>query len=64
VAEKIRKRKGEDKESEVYIDGKLVDSKKVKKETSRYGSSSATAELSVQGNLTSPISHLELSLKG
>jgi hypothetical protein len=49
VAQKIGKRKREHKESEVYIGGNLIESKKVKKAISRYGSTSATTEMQLQG---------------
>ena len=34
----------------MYIDGNLIESKKVKKAISRYGSMSATTEMQLQGN--------------
>jgi hypothetical protein len=62
VAQKIRKRKREQKESEVYIDGNLIESKKVRKETSRYGFMSAATEMQLQGNHIRVISNLKSSL--
>jgi hypothetical protein len=62
VAQKLRKRKREHKESEVYIDGNLIKSKKVRKETSRYGSMPATTEMQLQGNHIRVISNLRSSL--
>ena len=62
VAQKLRKRKREHKESEVYIDGNLIESKKVRKETSRCGSMSATTEMQLQGNHIRVISNLRSSL--
>jgi hypothetical protein len=51
VARKIEKREREHKESEVYIDGKLIEPKKVKKTILRYGSAPAINELPLQGKL-------------
>jgi hypothetical protein len=62
VAQKVGKRKREHKESEVYIDGNLIHSKKVKKAISRYGSMPATAEMQLQGNHIRVISNLRSSL--
>jgi hypothetical protein len=49
VARKIEKRKREHKGSEVYIDGKLIEPKKVKKTTLRYGSAPAIKEMLLAG---------------
>jgi hypothetical protein len=49
VARKIEKRKREHKENEVYIDGKLIEPKKVKKTTLRYGSAPAINEMLLAG---------------
>jgi len=60
VARKIGKRKREHKESEVYIDGKLIQPKKVKKTTLRYGSTPAVNEMLLQGKLLLCNNHLRI----
>jgi hypothetical protein len=50
VARKIEKRKREHKESEVYIDGNLIEPKKVKKTTLRYGATTPATKMVLQGN--------------
>jgi hypothetical protein len=62
VAQKIGKRKREHKESEVYIDGNLIETKKVRKAISRYGFMSAITEIQLQGNHVRVISNLRPSL--
>jgi len=37
VAGQIQKRKFEGKDSEIFINGKMIPAKKIKKETARYG---------------------------
>jgi hypothetical protein len=65
VAEKVKKRNRESKDSEVYINGALVNPKKLRKETLRYGSTSKKAEMQAQGSyfriLLSSSSHFETS---
>jgi hypothetical protein len=63
VDQKIEKRKREHKESEVYIDGILIESKKVKKSTLRYGSTRAAIDFQLQGDRIRVISKLNFSLR-
>lgn len=52
VAQKLTERKQEGKESEVVLNGKLISSKKIRKETLRYGSISAASGIPPPGQST------------
>jgi hypothetical protein len=59
VAHKIAQRKRVDKDSEVYLNGILINQKKLRKETLRYGSMPAITEMSLQSNHIHPLQELD-----
>lgn len=63
VDHKIGKRKREHKESEVLLDKFLIESKKVKRATLRYGSAPTAIKLQLQGNHIRVIPKLSFSLR-
>ena len=61
VAHKLTKRKREQKETEVFLNGNLIHPKKLKKETQRYKALSVASESSPPGNFSYEVSKLVFS---